>query len=115
MDKIEEIKQYFQKLQRIVKGKGEFALFGRKLIKKEKIDDILCCLLAVLPDKYKHEIKFGKEKLNSIICYKAMFKSLKGNFPLSKSVYLVHAKKASDSISAILKCIEADIKHVENA
>ena len=96
MDKIEDIKQYLNKLLKVVKGKGEFSLFGKKLIKKEKIDDILCCLLAVFPDNYKKMVKQkqgGKVRLNSIILYNALFDAIKGKFILNNSVYMVDSKK----------------------
>ena len=71
------LKDYYKKLQRIINFEGEFTFFDYKLVKKSKIDDILCCILATLPADYKSLMnqKLGV-KLNSITYYKLLFDAI---------------------------------------
>ena len=107
------LKDYYKKLQRIINFEGEFTFFDYKLVKKSKIDDILCCILATLPADYKSLMnqKLGV-KLNSITYYKLLFDAIKKKFPLSSDVYLVEYKKANKFVEAILLSIERDIEYV---
>lgn len=108
------IKDYFKKLQRVIAMEAEFKFMDMALIKKNKIDDILCCILATLPDVFKKNLK-GEEskKLKSIIAYNNLFDAIKGRFVLNSSVYRVDTVKANSLISVILSQIERDIASLE--
>lgn len=108
------VKDYFKKLQRVIAIEAEFKFMDMALIKKNKIDDILCCILATLPDVIKKNLK-GEEskKLKSIIAYNNLFAAIKGKFILNSSVYRVDTAKANSLISVILSQIERDIASLE--
>lgn len=108
------LKDYFKKLQKTINYNYDFNLFGMKLIKKHKIDDLLCCILAGFPNSYKQLMKRkeGKNR-NSILCYDLMFKAIKMKFIFDSSVYLVDADKATKMINTILATIEKDIEFAE--
>ena len=44
------LKEYFKKLQKIINFSAEFNIGNRRLIKANKINDLMCCILATLPD-----------------------------------------------------------------
>ena len=114
MADVEEIKHYFKKLQKVINFEIEFNLFGIKLIKKNKIDDVLVCIQAALPDSYKKIMKTSRgKKLTSVIGYEILFSSIKRKFVLNSDVYMVDDKKATRIISSILVSIEKDIEYAE--
>ncbi len=110
----DELKNYFKKLQRVINTDVDFKFIDVYLIKKSKIDDILCCILAVLPDAYKKMMRSKEgQKLNSIICYNTLFKAIKRKFIFNSNVYMVDINKANRLISTIVSSIERDIKYAE--
>ena len=114
MSSVEELKNYFKKLKRIVNYEEEFVFFDLKLIKKSKIDDLLCCILATFPEKYKKfmNMPMGRD-LKSVACYRQLFDSIKRKFILSSDVYLVEYKTADRMIETILATIDSDISYIE--
>ena len=114
MDKIEEVKEYLGKLNLLVTRNAEFSLIDAKLVKKTKVDDLLCCIIAVLPDKYKKFLKLKKEnRLSSVVNYNAMLKVLTRPFFFNKNLYIVDYKKVSACINRIIVTIERDIAYLE--
>ena len=108
------VKDYFKKLQRVIAMEAEFKFLDMALVKKNKIDDLLCCILASLPDIFKKNLKGEESKeLKSIIAYNNLFAAIKGKFILNSSVYRVETVKANSIISVILSQIERDIASLE--
>ena len=114
MADVEIIKNYFKKLQRVIAMEADFKFLDLALIKKNKIDDILCCILATLPDVFKKNLKGeDSKKLKSIIAYNNLFDAIKGRFLLNSSVYRVEMIKSNNLIRVILAQIERDISYLE--
>ena len=111
---VDQLKNYFKKLQRTINIDADFKFIDVYLVKKNKIDDILCCILAVLPDAYKKMMSSKEgQKLNSIICYNTLFKAIKRKFIFNSNVYMVDINSANKLISTIVTSIERDIKYAE--
>lgn len=66
MADIVALKDYLKKLQKIINFEATFTFSHWKLIKKTRIDDIMCCIYATLPDTYKRRLK-TKLIFNAII------------------------------------------------
>lgn len=114
MEEIAALKDYFKKLQRVINFEASFSLFGRALIQKSKIDDVLCCILAKFPESYKRTMRSSEsKKYNSIICYNTLFNAIKNKFFLDSGKYIVDAGKANKLISTLLVNIERDINLIE--
>ena len=115
MADIDLIIDYFRKLERTIMYDNDFAFIDIRLVKKNKIDDLICCILASLPDSYKKMMR-QKEggRFNSIILYNLMFKSIKRKFFLNSGVYLVEADNAKRYIESIIGSIGKDIALIEN-
>ena len=114
MADITETLGYFKKLQRVVSYESDFAFAGYSLIKKSKIDDVLCCILATFPESYKAIMKQREgNALKSVVAYNMLFNAVKGKFVFNPNVYLVKHKDAVKYIATILVCLEKDIIYVE--
>lgn len=109
------IKDYLKKLQRIINFDAVFTFGSYKLVKKNRINDITCCLLATLPDSYKRVIKTKKDvqRYNSVLCYGALTKLLAKNFILDKNLCIVNITEANKMISSMINSIERDINAIE--
>ena len=57
MADIVALKDYLKKLQKIINFEATFTFSHWKLVKKTRIDDIMCCIYATLPDTYKRMLK----------------------------------------------------------
>ncbi len=114
MNENSELKNYFKKLQRIIIRDADLKLFKYSFFKKNKIDDILCCIIATLPDAYKKNMRtnLGK-KLGSVIVCNTLFDTIKNKCPFSSDKYMIDASKASRLIDTITKTIERDIRYIE--
>ena len=76
MQDLTETKNYIKKLHRIV-NTPEFTLFGKFLAKKNRIDDVLCCVIASFPDIYKKALKnraIRPEQFQSVAAFNRLTK-----------------------------------------
>lgn len=114
MEDLKDLENYLKKLQRVVINDADINFFGKSFIKKNKIDDVWCCVLASLPEIFKKNLKgeFSK-KLNSTIAYNHLFIALKQRCFFSSQMYSIKIDDAVKSISAILASIEKDIVYLE--
>lgn len=53
MEDLTDLKKYLKKLQRVISNDADFTFFGSNYIKKNKVDDIWCCILASMPNIFK--------------------------------------------------------------
>ena len=100
MEDLTDLKKYLKKLQNTIARDIDFKFFGLNFIKKNKIDDVWCCILASLPEIFKKNLKstFSK-KLNSIIAYNHLFDALKSI--LSKSSCFIGSESCITSSISI--------------
>lgn len=109
------IKDYLKKLQKVINFEAVFTLGNYKLVKKTRIDDIMCCVLATLPDSYKKMLKTKKDiqRYNSVLCYGALTKLLAKRFFLDKKLSMVDVTEANKMISSIIISIERDLNAID--
>ena len=113
-EQIRTLQDYFRKLQRILQNESDFTFCGYKLVKKDKIDDVLCCILATFPERYKKLINDKKARtLSSILAYNLLFNAAKQRFAFNSNVYLVHYENVKKYIDTIIRNIERDIDFIE--
>ena len=114
MEDLTDLKKYLKKLQNTIARDIDFKFLGMNFIKKNKIDDVWCCILASLPEIFKKNLKstFSK-KLNSIIAYNHLFNALKHKCPFSSEMYSVNVEGVNHSITTILTSIERDVNYLE--
>ena len=114
MEDLTDLKKYLKKLQNTIAKDIDFKFFGLNFIKKNKIDDVWCCVLASLPEIYKKNMKtdLGK-KLSSVIAYNHLFDALKRKCPFNAQMYSSNAEEVNKSIDTILVTIEKDVIYLE--
>jgi len=105
---------YFKKLQRAIDN-ADLTFFKYKILKKTKIDDLLVCTLAVLPDCFKRAMKkrLNTTTLPSVSCYNRLTKVIKKPFVLNKDYYIVDYGEINSMIKTIKQSIERDIMTLE--
>ena len=109
------IKDYLKKLQKVINFDAEFKFGGIYLVKKTRIDDITCCIIASLPDSYKKVLKSKNDiqKYSSVLSYGLLTKLLSKKFFLDKNLCMVKIDEINKLIGAILLTIEKDIHSIE--
>lgn len=115
MEDIVAIKEYLKKLQKVINFDSVFSFANLRLVKKSRIDDIICCIYAKLPDSYKKllKTKVDVKQYNSILCYGLLAKLLARKFFLDKNLCPVDITEANRLISSITLSIERDIYNIE--
>ena len=114
MEKIKTLKDYFSKLQRTIIYNADFKIFNKAFIKKNKIDDILCCILTTFPPLYKRMLNMREGvQYKSVLSYNMLIRDIKKKFAFNPNVYMVNISGANSKINAILKTIESDINNIE--
>lgn len=114
---IEALKDYLNKLQKIINFEATFSFSHYKLVKKTRIDDIMCCIYATLPDSYKRMLKTKQDiqKYNSVLCYGLLTKLLSKKFFLDKNLCIVNVTDINKLINGIVVSVEKDIHSIEQA
>lgn len=118
---IGELKKYLKKIQYAYKN-PEFATFGYVFVKKTRIDDLFCCLLAVMPGIYKKDVNDARildkidkiENFPSLVAFNIFSKAIRQCFFFSKDMYVAHQQDVLNLISNIMKHIDVDIAKLEN-
>ena len=113
-EKIITLRKYLKKLLQIINNDAVFTLINTKLINKNKVDDILCCIEGSFPEFYKDFVKTGTKQLKSYNHYKNLLFAIRNHFWLNTSLYSVHYKEAEQCIAAVLSSLESDIRYVYN-
>ena len=108
-----EVKKYLKKLKNVIENEATWTFLNSKVLKKTRIDDILCCLEASLPADYKeYAKKKGGRTLKSYAYFLELHASIKGRFLLSNSSYSVRYREAYTLIEAMMKTLDSDINHI---
>ena len=108
------LKEYFRKLQRVIINDADFRFLSVEFIKKNRNDDILCCILATLPEAYKRKLRSSDaKKFNSMIAYNVLFDAIKRKCPFSSEMYMVDTDKAIRLINSIVTSIQRDVDIIE--
>lgn len=108
-----EFKKYLRKLLKVIMNEASFSFGKSKIIDKNRIDDVLCCVEASWPEDYKKYItKVNSKKLKSPNIYKQLILAIKNRFLLSSSCYHVHNDNAINAINMLIKSIDSDMAYI---
>ena len=110
----QEIKKYFNKILNTISIHYSFRLFDYYFIEKRRIDDVLCCLLAIIPKSYidmvNLDIAIEQERMCSIKAYKSFLEVLKTPAPFSSAHYLLSKNKIQKDIDNLLPLLVKDLE-----
>ena len=110
-ESIAELKKHFKKLQYVIDNDAVFTLFDSKVLRKNMIDDVLCCIEASFPAEYKEYIKQqGANKIKSRFYYDILKEKIQNKFMFSSSHYSVKFKETPQLISSIIKNLGSDFR-----
>lgn len=108
-----ELQKYLKKLKNIIETEASFSFGNTKIVNKKKIDDVLCCIEASIPNMYKAYLKKGgPRKLSSNKCYLQLLDAIKNKFFFSSNVYNVESACVIGCINALMKTWASDIRFV---
>lgn len=116
MEDITALQDYLKKLQRAIDN-ADLTVFKYKFVKKNRIDDLLVCTLAVMPDVFKKAMKkrLQLDMFPSVSCYNRLSKLAKKTFFLAPDYYLVNYIEATVMLKSIKQNLEMDIRRLEEA
>ncbi len=110
-----EIKNYLKKLSNVITKQSGIMLMKTKVLNKNLVDDILCCIEANFPEEYRNVFNTTKgRKLKSVVYYNKLLYAIRNKFPLNPSCYAVSYKEALQYIDIILISIDSDISLLYN-
>ena len=115
MEDVTQLLDYFKKLQKAIDN-ADFSLLQYKFVKKNRIDDLLVCTLAVMPDSFKKAMK-KRLKLDmypSVSCYNRLSKIIKKTFFLTSDYYMINYSEVTTMLQSIRKFLESDIRKLES-
>lgn len=115
IEDIAAIKDYLKKLQKAINYDATFSFLSLRLVKSSRLDDILCCIYAKLPDSYKKMLKtkVDVKRYNSVLCYSLLTKLLSKKFFLDKNLCVINITEIEKLIRSVLGTIERDINSIE--
>ena len=114
MADVTELKNYIKKLSRVVNS-ADFAILGKTLIKKKKVDDLIVCIIALLPDSFKKTMKkrVPIDVYPAVAAFNRLSKVIRKPFFLSKDYYFFPTSEVITLLQSIGKNIERDINKLE--
>ena len=114
MDNEAEIRKYFNKIQGAIDLHYSFRFLDYYFVEKRRIDDFLCCLLAIIPNSYKNKINIDiameQDGMCSIEAYKKFLEHFKSPFILSPLHYLVSKNAVKRDINTLLPLLLKDLE-----
>ena len=114
MEDLDALLEYFKKLQKAIDN-AELKILKYKFVKKNRIDDLLVCTLAVLPNSFKKATK-KRHNINmfpSVTCYNRLSKIIKRPLFLMPDYYMIDYNEANIMLKSIIQNIKSDIRKLE--
>ncbi len=114
MEDLSALQDYLKKIQRTIEN-ADFTILNYKIVKKNRIDDLLVCTLATLPDIFKSTMKkrLKIDQYPSVSSYARLSKLLKKPCPLLSDYYLVNYSQTIAMFKNIKQNLERDIRRLE--
>ena len=110
-----EIRKYLKRLKTVVERQASFYFFGSKIIDKIKIDDVLCCIEASLPDDYKSTArKYGLSKFKGYSTLVKLNTALHKKFLFFDSYCSIKQDEVFQLIDNLPRALDSDFKTMYN-
>lgn len=113
MDDLRAILDYINKIQRTIEYNADLSLGNSKFVKKDKVDNLLCCVLAKLPDKFKKKMRVPGNKYRSVGAFKLLQDVITKKAWYMPSMYKVDISKAKQLIASINSYIAKDLEEID--
>ncbi len=107
--------KYLNKIRDLIERDAIFSFKATRIVSRSKVDDLLCCVQASLPQEYTNYVKKHKGKtLHSVVCYDGLLKAVKNKFLFSRNVYSVNYADAQSALAELQKAIKSDMVYIRN-
>ena len=114
-DNILEIKKYLKKITTTITSESVFSFGDTRILKKNRVDDLLCCIEAVIPQEYKNLTQSAnKKKFQSVQNWNDLNAALKNKFILSSDHYIIKYSEVISRIQDFQKTYERDLRSMFN-
>lgn len=114
MESISALQDYLKKIQRTIDNAG-LTLFSYKFVKKNRMDDLLVCAIASMPESYRNIMnkKIQLDLYPSVACYNQLTRVIKKSCFLFSDYYMVDYTEAFNLLKSLKLSIERDIRKLE--
>ena len=116
-EEIAKLKEYFDKLIKVINSQAVLSLGSTKFVDKQKIDDVLCCIDINLPKKL---VEFNKKygavdsNIKSFKIYQEMINNIKIKPIIGKSNYAVRYNEVQVLIDRLGRSFSSDLKYIQD-
>ena len=110
---IVSIKGYLKKINKIL-NQPTFRWFSKVWVDKNRVDDILCCIDASFPEKWKEYRRKRGARLRTDASYTQLVRLLRQKSPIFQDCYVVKIGDAIKLIQEILKTIDQDLLAIDS-
>ena len=111
-----ELKEYLKKLKEIIEH-PEFSFLSYRVLKKTRIDDLICCIFAILPKEFKDALKkikdTDKKNYPSLLAYNILSKIIRTKFFFSQDLYIAEESEINELIGKINNYFDRDLRKIE--
>lgn len=114
MVEVEAIIEYLNKIKKVLDFGAEMHFMNKRYIKKDKVDTLLCCVLAKLPTSFKRKMRVAGNKYSSISAFKLLQDNLTRKAWFGGAMYSVDYARSRQLIDSVLASIRRDIQNLEN-
>ena len=105
------IKNYLKKLLRILTQEATISFGKKKIITRNRVNDILCCIDATFPAEYKEYVsKNGPKGLKTSMYYLQLLAAIKNKSILGSSYFSVNFDEATQYINSMIASVESDFQ-----
>lgn len=114
---IEETKKYLRKLEHSLKSERIFHFGQTSIYNKQTVDDMLCCLIAVLPEIFKDAVEYkikNTKTYQSVEAFRRLTEKIRSSCPLSSKHYMVDQGNVAICIQTIIRAIDNDVRSLES-
>lgn len=116
-EEIAKLKEYFDKLIKVINSQAVLSLGSTKFVDKQKIDDVLCCIDINFPKKL---VEFNKKygavdsNIKSFKIYQEMINNIKIKPIIGKSNYAVRYNEVQVLIDKLGRSFSSDLKYIQD-
>ena len=113
-ENIIELKKYFKKLEQALEDEVVFKFGNKRFVKKNRIDDILCCIEAKYPTEIKKLYRKIPNEIKGYNAFVKLNKTIRKSSFLNNTLYVIKYNETLNSVQFVSEMINSDFKYLNN-
>ena len=109
-----ELKNYFRKLILAFDSEVIFRFGNKRFVKKNRIDDILCCIEAKYPTEIKKLYRKIPNEIKGYNAFVKLNKTIRKSSFLNNTLYVIKYNETLNSVQFVSEMINSDFKYLNN-